>query len=200
MLMRARSLRRTTLKVRAVDLRSFLHYLHTTGRLPLEPSTSVIIPRLYAFESIPSALRADDIKLVVEMTRKDRSPKGLRDSAILRLLTSYGLRAGEVTALRLEDMGWRNDTLRIRHSKTSAYSELPLLPAVGNAILDYLRKGRPKTLAREIFIRTCAPYRAFKNGSCLHRLIELRLNAAGIEPQGRRGPHAFRHPSATDRN
>ncbi len=196
MVMRARSLRRTTLKTRAVELRSFLRYLHATSRLLLEPSTSVIIPRLYAFESIPSALRAEEIKLVVEMTCKDRSPKGLRDLAILRLLTSYGLRAGEVTALRLEDMGWRNDTLRIRHSKTSAYSELPLLPAVGNAILDYLRKGRPKTLAREIFIRTCAPYRAFKNGSCLHRLVELRLNAAGIEPQGRRGPHAFRHARA----
>ena len=65
-----------------------------------------------------------------------------------------------------------------------------------SAILDYLQKGRPNTQAREIFIRTCAPYRAFQNGSCLHRLISLRLKAAGIEPQGRRGPHAFRHARA----
>ncbi len=195
-MLRAKSLRRTTLKSRAADLRSFLRYLHATGQLLLEPSTSVIIPRLYAFESIPSALRAEDIKVIVEVTRKDRSPKGLRDFAILMLLTGYGLRAGEVTALRLEDVGWRSETLRIRHTKTSAYSELPLLPAVGNAILDYLRKGRPKTPAREIFIRTCAPYRAFKNGSSLHRLISLRLKAAGIEPRGRRGPHAFRHARA----
>jgi integrase/recombinase XerD len=114
----------------------------------------------------------------------------------LTLLTGYGLRAGEITGLRLEDVGWRSETLRIRHSKTSAYSELPLLPEVGNAILDYLRKGRPKTPAREIFIRTCAPYRALKSGSSLHKLISLRLNAAGIDPQGRRGPHAFRHARA----
>jgi site-specific recombinase XerD len=196
MMVRAKSLRRTTLNGRATELRSFLRYLHATGRLLLEPSTAVIIPRLYTFESIPSALGAEDIKVVVDETRKDRSPKGLRDFAILTLLTGYGLRAGEITSLRLEDVGWRSEILRIRHSKTSAHSEFPLLPEVGNAILDYLRKGRPKSLAREIFIRTCAPYRALKNGSSLHRLISLRLNAAGIEPRGKRGPHAFRHARA----
>ena len=196
MLQRAKSLRRATLKSRAVELRSFLRYLHATRRLLLEPSTAVITPRLYTFESIPSALRAEEIKVLLEVTRKDRSPKGLRDFAILTLLADYGLRAGEITALRLEDVRWRRETLRTRHSKTNAYSELPLLPRVGNAILVYLRKGRPKTPAREIFILTCAPYRAFKSGSSLHRLISLRLSAAGIQPQGRRGPHAFRHARA----
>jgi site-specific recombinase XerD len=193
MMQRAKSLRRSTLKTRALELRSFLRYLHATGRFLLEPSTAVIIPRLYTLESIPSALRAEDIEALLEVTRKDHSPKGLRDFAILTLLAGYGLRAGEITALRLEDVGWRSETLRIRHSKTSAYSELPLLPRVGNAILNYLRKGRPKTPAREIFVRTCAPYRAFPS---LHRLISLRFDAAGIAPQGRRGPHAFRHARA----
>lgn len=196
MMLRAKSLRRTTLKCRAAGLRSFLRYLHATGRLVLDPSTAVIVPRLYGFESIPLALRAEDIRAVLAVTHKDRSRKGLRDYAILMLLSSYGLRAGEITALRLEDVGWRSDMLRILHSKTSAYSELPLLPAVGNAILNYIQKARPKTQAREIFIRTCAPYRAFKSGSSLHRLICNRLNAAGIEPRGKRGPHAFRHARA----
>src|SRR5215472_8917443 len=196
MMQRAKSLRRTTLKTRAVELRSFLRYLHTTGRLLLEPGTAIIIPRLYTFENIASVLRPEDIKVLLEVTRKDRSPKGLRDFAILTLLAGYGLRAGEITALRLEDVRWRSETLRIRHSKTSVYSDLPLLPRVGNAILDYLRKGRPQTPAREIFIRTCAPYCAFKSGSSLHRLISLRFEAAGIKPHGRRGPHAFRHSRA----
>ena len=196
MMQRAKSLRRSTLKSRAGELRSFLRYLHATSRLPLEPSAAIIIPRLYAFESIPSALRAEEIKALLEVTHKDCSPKGLRDFAILILLADYGLRAGEITALRLEDVGWRNETLRIRHSKRAGYSELPLLRRVGSAILDYLRKGRPQTAAREIFIRTCAPYRAFKSGSCLHRPVSLRLDAAGIQPQGRRGPHAFRHARA----
>jgi site-specific recombinase XerD len=190
---RAKTVRRTTLKARAVELRSFLRYLRATGRLLLDPSTAVIIPRLYTFENIPSALRAEDIQALLEVTRKDHSPKGLRDFAILTLLADYGLRAGEITTLRLEDLRWRSEALRIRHAKTGAYSELPLLPRVGNAILDYLRKGRPQTAAREVFIRTCAPYRAL---AALHRLISLRFNAASIVPQGRRGPHAFRHARA----
>lgn len=196
MVLRARSLRRRTLGTRASDLRSFLRYLHATGRLLLDPTTAIIVPRVYTLENIPSALRADDIKGVVEATRKDRSPKGLRDFAILTLLTCYGLRAGEITALRLEDVRWQSGIIRIRHSKTGGHSELPLLPAAGNAIVNYLRKGRPKTPAREIFIRTRAPYRAFRRGSSLHRLLSLRLRAARIEPQGRRGPHAFRHAQA----
>jgi integrase/recombinase XerD len=196
MVLRAKSLRRTTLKSRAAELRSFLRYLHATGRLLLNPSTAVLIPRVYTFENIPSAMRADDIKGVVEVTRKDHSPKGLRDFAILTLLTCYGLRAGEITALRLEDVRWQNGIIQIRHSKTGAHSELPLLPAAGNAIVNYLRKGRPQTLAREIFIRTRAPYQAFRSGSSLHRLISLRLCAGRIEPQGRHGPHAFRHAQA----
>jgi len=196
MMLRAKSQRRTTLKRCATDLRSFLRYLYATGRVNLDLSTAVITPRLYAFESIPSALRPEDIKAVLETTRNDRSRKGLRDYAVLMLLSSYGLRAGEVTALQLDHVDWRSETLRIRHSKTGAYSELPLLPAVGTAILDYLQNGRPKAKVRELFIRTCAPYRSFRNGSSLHRLIHKRLVAAGVEPQGRRGPHAFRHARA----
>ena len=70
---------------------------------------------------------------------------GLRDYAILTLLSTYGLRAGEITALCLEDIDWTHDRLRIRHSKTGVHSELPLLRAPGEAIFDYLRKGRPKS-------------------------------------------------------
>lgn len=195
---RAKSQRRTTLKRCAADLRSFLRYLHVTGRLNLDFSTTVITPMLYAFESIPSALRPEDIHVVLETARKDRSRKGRRDYAMLMLLSSYGLRAGEVTSLQLGHVNWRSETLQIRHSKTGAYSELPLLPAVGSAILAYLQTGRPTVQAREIFIRDRAPYRAFRNGSSLYGVIRKRLADSGIAPSGKRGPHTFRHALAAD--
>lgn len=196
LMLRAASQRRTTVKLRASYLRSFLRFLHISGRVILDLSSVVIGPTLYAFESIPSALRSNEVSIVLETTRKDRSRKGLRDYAILMLLSSYGLRAGEVTALRLSDVDWQSDVLRIQHSKTGVYSELPLLPAVGNAILDYLQRGRPKTDVREIFIRNRAPYQPYPNGSSLYRLVRNRITAAGVEPQGRRGSHAFRHARA----
>ena len=68
-------------------------------------------------------------------------------------------------------------------------------PAV-EALLDYLRDGRPKTTVREVFVRAAAPYRSFKEGSSLYSHLGDRLRAAGVTPQGRRGPHAFRHAKA----
>jgi integrase len=112
------------------------------------------------------------------------------------LLSKYGLRAGEVTALRLEDMDWRQDVIRIRHTKTCAVTKLPMVPEVGEGILEYLEKGRPTTTAREVFIRIHAPYRSFKNGSSLYTPVRYRIEAAGVVTAGKRGPHTFRHARA----
>ena len=193
---RAPSLRRVSRKTLAQQLRCFLRFAHAMGRTERDFAPSVTSPTLYALESIPSCLRSDEIRAVVEAARKDLSPKGLRDYAILLLLATYGMRAGEITRLKLDDIDWRADRLCVRHTKTAGQSVLPLLPAVGDALLAYLRRGRPRTEAREIFIRTCAPYRSFASGSSLYTMIRGRLDAAGVQPLGKRGPHAFRHARA----
>lgn len=193
---RAATLRRVTLKGVTVKLRSFLRYLHATARTTRDLSVVIVGPRVYADEAIPSALRAADVTRVLEVTRSDRSAIGRRDYAILMLLAKYGLRAGEVTALRLDDLDWRHDRLRIHHTKTGALSELPLLVDVGNAIVQYLRHGRPQVTYREVFIRSRAPYRPFQSGSSLYTPIRDRLEVAGITPAGKKGPHTFRHARA----
>ena len=99
---------------------------------------------LHAYESIPSALSAEQISAVLKNTRKDRSPLGYRDYAMLLLLSTYGLRDGEITRLRLEDIDWRAETLHIRHSKTGANSKLPLMTEVGEARLTICVEADPK--------------------------------------------------------
>ena len=193
---RAASLRRVSLKSVTHQLRCLLRFAHATGRTGRDFALSVTSPTLYALESIPSCLNAEEIRTVEDATRKDHSTKGLRDYAILLLLSTYGLRAGEITRLKLEDIDWRADRIRVLHTKTATHSLLPLLPTVGDALLAYLRRGRPITDAREIFIRTCAPYRGFAEGSSLYTVIRGRLDAAGVQPVGKRGPHAFRHARA----
>jgi integrase/recombinase XerD len=191
--MRAAGLRRRSLKDVAERLRSLMRFLHRTDRIRIDLASRIIAPVLYAFESIPSALNADQISAVLKNTRKDRSPLGYRDYAMLLLLSTYGLRDGEITRLRLEDIDWRAETLHICHSKTGASSQLPLMAEVGEALLNYLRRGRPKTDAREIFIRTRAPYRRL---SSLYSEVRRRLEAAGVKPVGKCGPHTFRHARA----
>ena len=191
--MRAAGLRRRSLKDVAERLRSLMRFLHRTGRIRVNLAPRIIGPVLYAYESIPSALSAEQITAVLKSTRKDRSPKGHRDYAILLLLSTYGLRSGEITRLRLEDIDWRAETLHIHHSKTGTNSQLPLMADVGEALLNYLRRGRPGTDAREIFIRTRAPYRPLSD---LYSEIRRRLEAAGVKPPGKCGPHTFRHARA----
>src|SRR3546814_8687071 len=72
---------------------------------------------------------------------------------------------------------------------------MPLLAPVGEALFDYLRHGRPRTEAREVFVRSCAPYIAMTN---LYGMVRGRLSAAGVEPPGKRGPHVFRHARAVE--
>ena len=94
--MRAASLRRVSLKSVAHQLRCLLRFAYATGRTGRDFALSVSSPTLYALASIPSCLNAEEICIVADVTRQDRSPKGLRDYAILLLLSTYGLRAGEI--------------------------------------------------------------------------------------------------------
>jgi site-specific recombinase XerD len=193
---RARLLCRHSLKGVATKIRSFLQWLHMSKQSPRDLSSIVIAAPIYAFEGIPSALRAEDVKEVLAVTRRDCTPKGIRDYAILMLISKYGLRSGEITALRLDDLDWRKEVIRIRHSKTGATSYLPFLPEIGESMLKYLQRSRPKTSFREIFMRSRAPYRPFKGGSSVYRLVRQRLEAASVITTGKRGPHAFRHARA----
>jgi site-specific recombinase XerD len=193
---RAHGWRRSSIKAATDWLRIFLRWLHSIGQTNRDLSTAVIGPSMYAFASIPSALRFEDTKEILAAARRDATAKGIRDHAILMLLSLYGMRAGEIVALRLDDIDWRKEVIRLHHAKTGATSYLPLMPEVGNAILKYLQKARPKTSFRQIFIRTRAPYRPFPTGAGLYNIVRKRLDTAGVVTSGRRGPHAFRHTRA----
>jgi site-specific recombinase XerD len=192
---RTPGLRRKSLKDYAERLRSLLRYMHRAGYVASDLAAHVIAPLLYAYEGVPSILDPDQIAAVLETTKRDTSPMGLRDYAMLQLLATYGLRSGEVRNLAIEDIDWRAESLRVRHSKTGACSFLPLLPSVGEALLDYLRDGRPRADSRGVFLRSRAPYRPLRN---LHSEVHRRLLAAGVKPPGKCGPHIFRHARAVE--
>jgi integrase/recombinase XerD len=193
---RTQGLRRKSIGHLTSEIRVFLRYLHENGETTRDLSVSVTSPILYAYEDIPSALLAEEVEKVLATTRRDRTLGGRRDYAILMLLARYGLRSGEITALRVDDFDWKNEILLVRHSKNKTFSKLPLLPEVGEAVLNYLEKGRPRSTVREVFLCLNAPYRAFRDGAALYAVVRRRLDAAGIVRHGKKGPHAFRHARA----
>jgi integrase/recombinase XerD len=192
---RMQHLGRKTRSLIAHDMRDFLRFLHEQNLITRNLALSVSGPPLYAFEGIPSALSNEEIEQVLSHTQHDRSPLGLRDFAILSLLSAYGLRAGEVSNLRLEDIDWRRDRFIVRHSKTKTEAAFPLLAHVGNAVLAYLRGGRRKGAVRSLFVGGAAPHQGLSRRG-IYSLVARRLEKAGVRPPGKRGPHAFRHACA----
>jgi site-specific recombinase XerD len=158
-------------------------------------SATVRAPSLYALESIPSAFNLEEVQAVLNTTRSDRTVKGLRDFAILMLLSTYGLRSCEIMRLQFEDIDWRCERLLIRPSKNGLETVLPLMPAVGEALIDYLRKGRPKVPARQIFVCMSAPYLPFKTATAVYYIVTNRTKQAGIQPR-KYGARVFRHTRA----
>ncbi len=122
-------------------------------------------------------------------------PTDLRARAVLLLLAIYGLRSSEVTNLNLGDIDWVDESFLVRRAKHGGGQRFPLRFEVGEAILKYLRYGRPKCACRSVFITRNPPYEAITVGS-LYTLVHRRMEAAGVEfPQI--GPRGFRHACAT---
>jgi integrase len=125
-----------------------------------------------------------------------RSPLGRRDYAVVLCLARLGLRAGEVARLKLEDVDWHRGTLTVRRTKNHRTSLLPLPQPVGQAWVNYLRRGRPPTALREIFVSGHEPPRAMTTNS-ISKVVTRALVRAGLSSQPSRGAHLLRHTLAT---
>ncbi len=175
-------------------VRALLRYLHRAGILRTDLSVAVIMPKLYALERLPCALPWDQIRRVLEFVDR-RSVGGKRDTAILMLLTTYGVRPGEIVKLRLEDIDWRHDTIVFQRSKSGAPLHFPLTRQVGEALVAYLQDGRPFTPIREVFIRVHAPCVGLKSGVAVGQLVNRCFKRAGIKSR-RMGAYLIRHSLA----
>jgi integrase len=120
-----------------------------------------------------------------------RHTVGRRNYAILLLCWRLGLRAGEVAALRLEDIGWRTGELLVR-GKGDRHERLPLAVDVGAALVSYLRR-RPRSTCRTVFVTAIAPVGPL-SGKAIWGVVHAACLRAGIAPVG---PHALRHTAAT---
>ena len=184
---------RTGMPTICSSLRQFLRYLFRLEILSTDLSETVLKPRTYALERLPCALPWETVKHVLEV-QDPGTPTGLRNLAVLWLLVTYGLRPGEVSKLRLGDIDWRRDTIVFRRSKIGRPLHRPLLREAGDAILNYLRRGRPVTALREVFITVRAPLAPMKSDAVTY-MVEQSLDKAGIESK-LRGAYLIRHSFA----
>lgn len=176
-------------------LRAFLHHLRRRGEIAIDLAACVPAVANWSFSALPKFLLPDQVEQVLDGCNR-ATVAGRRDCAILLLLARLGLRAGEVAALRLDDIDWEQGQLSIR-SKGSRWTLLPLPADVGQAICDYLTAGRPPCADRHVFIRERAPMAGLAHTTGISALVKRALLRAGIDSP-HKGAHLFRHSLATE--
>lgn len=181
------------------DVRSFLRFLTMRGILQRDLSEELPRIRVPRDAAIPSVWEHELlIRLLAAVDRS--SAKGKRDYAMLLLACRLGLRAGDIRTLTLDQLHWDDSTIEVRQSKTGVPLILPLTGEVGEALIDYLKSGRPATAHREVFLKVNPPFDPFSADSNLHHIVSYWRRLAGIRFRSaqKRGMHSLRHTLATE--
>jgi integrase/recombinase XerD len=177
----------------AQRLKAFFLFAEAYGWCRTGLAAGIMPPRFMADEIVPKGIGREDVVRLLASVQGDR-PVQKRDRAILMLFVAYGLRAGEVTGLRLDDLDWENEIIRVRCPKPGRTHIWPLSPDVGHAILRYITDARPTDYGRSLFFTSHAPIRPVDRKT-LGNIVRYRLAGIGVVT-GRRGTHALRHAAA----
>jgi site-specific recombinase XerD len=185
---------RITIQTYASTLRAFFRYAEGCGWCRPGLANAIMAPRVFRHETLPIGPSWNDVNRVLTAAQGDR-PADIRARALLMLLAVYGLRAGEVVGLRLEDFDWQRQVLTIAQSKRQKPRTYPLCRPVSDAVLRYLREVRPRSAWRQVFLILRAPFRPL---TCvgLGHVVSQRLHALGLSLP-HYGPHILRHACAT---
>ena len=176
-----------------LTLRAFLRFEFSQGTLPRPLHEQIDAPRVYAGERLPCALTREQVTALLRSIDK-KSSTGLRDFTMLYLIALYGLRRSDVVGLRLESIDWRNGVLHVKQAKTQQALSLPLTDEAGDVLARYLRKARPHSNRRELFLRLQAP-EGPPTPWAVNVILQNRLKLSGLE-LGRISPHTLRHSLA----
>lgn len=186
-----------TVEQNICSLRAFFRFLYQEGTVPDDLAAKMPMVKARKQTAIPSVWTHEELKQLIEAIDRG-SPKGRRDYAIILIACRLGLRCTDIKNLCFENFNWTEKKLCFTQSKTGQPIELPLVPDVGWAVIDYLKYGRPKVESSRIFVRHMAPFLPFAQGDHLDQLIRTYMIKAHIPMRGKhRGMHSLRHTMAS---
>jgi integrase/recombinase XerD len=176
-------------------LRSLLRFGTAQGLLSKDLTAAVPSIARWRLSGLPQPLRPDQVQALLEAC-DPADPVGRRDRAVIVLMRRLALRTAEVSALRLEDIDWVSGTVLVQ-GKGGRVDRMPLPTDVGEALVLYLRSGRPATLERTVFVRAVAPFTPLgpSSVSCISRVVARAARRAGL---GTVHGHRLRHTAASE--
>lgn len=177
-------------------IRGFFKYVYAHNLS--ENDLSVLIPKdnFKKQARLPSTYSVIEVeKLIASIERGDST--GKRNYAVVLLAARLGLRASDIAHLKFANLCWEKSVIILNQFKTGGKIELPILPEVGNAIIDYLKFGRPKSSESFIFLLSRSPFTPL-NSCGITGIVHSYFVKSGINITCRKhGPHALRHSLAS---
>jgi integrase/recombinase XerD len=173
-------------------VRRYLSYAFDTGMLT-EPLHEFALPQTFRFEQPPRELPADHVQALLASI--DRSTTvGVRDHAILHLMAGYGLRPGEVAALKHTSIDWQAHTLRVEQSKTRSVLVMPLAPATVDVLRDHVERWAAASSGTELFGLAQPPFGPM-SACCVSKRFKVHARRSGL-PIAEASAYALRHSFA----
>jgi len=175
-------------------LRGFLRFLGAHGLC--RPGLEHAVPPIphWRLSTLPRFIDAKQVERLIA-TCELTTPAGLRDRGILLLLARLALRAGDIVSLRLNDLDWEQATLSVR-GKGRRETRLPLPQDVGDAVLSYLKRARPRVEYDRVFFMLNAPIRPLARSRVVCNLVRGAIRKAGIDAPTK-AANLLRHSAAT---
>lgn len=176
-------------------LRLFCRFLMSTGRLSTDLSLSIVSPKYVPLEKPHRTLPWDDVcKILNSIDRQ--ADGGYRDYALLLMMASYGMGSGEIINLSLDSINWTSCSIQVTRPKTKISFNLPLLTPIADAIIDYLRYGRPPhTKSRRLFVTLKVPHKPLACSTTIRHIFHKHAKNANVTAEYM-GTHVLRHTHA----
>lgn len=189
----ARTMSSCRARLLASALRSYFRFLFVRGEIPTDLGAAIPAVATWRLSSVPKSIEPDQVERLLESCNRSTAT-GRRDHAILLLLARLGLRGREVATLSLDDIDWEAGEIRVR-GKGPRHDRLPIPRDVGEALVAYLRDGRPRCKTRRVFLSSRAPVRALADHGAVGGIVARAIRRAGI-PSPHKGTHLLRHSLA----
>jgi site-specific recombinase XerD len=178
-------------------VKAFLRYAFEEQLLPVDYSTIIHRDNYKQQPKVPSVFSAEEIKVLLDSVDRG-NPSGKRDYAIILLAVKLGMRAGDIAGLQFENINWDHLFIHVTQFKTNKELVLPLLPEIGNAIIDYLKYSRPESSNPHCFLQLIGPYKAISPAD-VGRIVQSQMQRANINIKNRKHrSHSLRHSFATN--
>jgi len=188
-----------TVEQNVCGVRHFLRFLHSSGKIVVDYAEKIHMPPVSKSAKIPSAWQADELRAMLSAIDRS-SPIGKRDYAMIILACVLGLRIGDIKNLRFSSFNWEEKKLSIIQHKTHRPLTLPIPDAVGWAVIDYIRNGRPCYYESDIiFLKHMPPFDPVGDENHMQQQITRYMRKAGIDQRSKKrsGFHSLRHSTGS---